>query len=97
MQDRTIRRSQKLQMIETWKQSGLSQKDFCAEHNITFSTFYYWYRIYKSSEKSTDGFLPLAVKDNTDESVNLTGNNGIRLQLPVSDSAVAFVKQLLLS
>jgi transposase-like protein len=96
MQDKTPERSQKLQMIEAWHQSGLSQKQFCLQNNVTHSTFYYWYRVYKSCQKKTEGFVPLTVTRQTDELMTLTGSSGIRLQLPVSSSAAGFVKQLLL-
>lgn len=97
MQDKTSARMQKLEMIEAWQQSGLSQKEFCTQNNITHSTFCYWYRVYKSSQKKTDSFVPLTITRQTDELMTLTGSNGIRLQLPISSGAADFVKQLLLS
>ncbi|MBK7097228.1 MAG: helix-turn-helix domain-containing protein [Sphingobacteriales bacterium] len=96
MQDKTSARMQKLEMIEAWQQSGLSQRAFCEKNNITHSTFYYWYRVYKSSEEKTDSFVPLTITRQADELMTLTGSNGIRLQLPISSGAADFVKQLLL-
>lgn len=29
-------------LVEAWEQSGQSQPDFCAQHNITLSKFGYW-------------------------------------------------------
>lgn len=96
MQDKTSARMQKLEMIEAWKQSGLSQRAFCEKNNITYSTFYYWYRVYKSPRKKTDGFVALTITGQTNELMTLTGSNGISLQLPISSGAADFVKQLLL-
>lgn len=39
-------RSRMFEMIERWKQSGLSQKAFCEGHSMKFHQFYYWYKQY---------------------------------------------------
>lgn len=44
MQDKQQQRQQKLAMIEDWQQSGLSQKQYCLQHNIAYHVFYYWYK-----------------------------------------------------
>lgn len=53
--------------IDRWKQSGLSQKDWCERYNISYATFHYWYRRYRNAEASveegTDGFVQLVVRD----------------------------------
>ena len=97
MQDKTAERNQKFQMIRDWQRSSLTQKQYCRENNITHSSFYYWYRVYKTSLGQTDKFLPLTITHPKEKMVTLTGNNGIHLQLPVNTETASFVKQILLS
>ena len=52
-----------LEMVSSWKQSGLSQKAFCEQNNIRYYVFHYWYKRYRdrSSCKPT-GFVQLEVE-----------------------------------
>ena len=56
-------------LIEKWKESGKTQKQFSREHDITYSKFLYWTRKYRQSFRNENGFLPLEVvasnKDST--------------------------------
>jgi len=61
MQNKEQNRQQKLAMITSWQQSGLSQKQYCQEQNIPYHVFYYWYR--QSRDKATvtaRGFVQLS-------------------------------------
>lgn len=51
-------------MIASWKQSGLSQKDYCEQNQIRYHVFHYWYKRYrdKGSGSSEASFIPLIVK-----------------------------------
>ena len=55
---------QMLSMIESWKQSGLSQKAYCEQNNIRYYVFHYWYKRYKDMQvpQQDKGFVPLNVK-----------------------------------
>jgi hypothetical protein len=98
MQDKKVRRTVMFQMISDWQQCGLSQKDYCVANNIAYHVFHYWYGVYRSGQNDTEGFVPVNVTSPTnDNQIVLTGVSGIRLQLPFSDHAVVFIKQLLLS
>lgn len=71
-------RQAKFDIIEKWKQSGLSQKKFYQQQSIPAHVFYYWHKCYrdqhhKPSGKSSGGFIQL-------KSPAFTGN--IELQLP---------------
>lgn len=63
MQNKEQQRQQKLAMIENWQQSGLSQKQYCLQHNIAYHTFYYWYKRYRSisgdNTANKSPFVPL--------------------------------------
>lgn len=54
--------------IIRWQQSGLSQKAWCEENDIAYSSFHYWYRRFRNQQagnkqKSADGFVQLMVED----------------------------------
>lgn len=36
-------------LIEQWKTRGLSQKSFCQQHQIQYSVFHYWYKLYRKA------------------------------------------------
>ena len=53
-----------LQLIERYQASGLQQKEFCQQHEISLSTFQYWlYRRSKSKSRSKgkQAFVPVEV------------------------------------
>lgn len=96
MQDKHERRSQKLQMINQWHQSGLSQKAFCAAHDIGYHVFHYWYGVYRSDKNTSHSFVPVQIKQSVvEQQITVTGINGIQIQFPFTDQSVCFVKQLL--
>ena len=98
MQNKKEHRAQKLQMIDEWQQSGLSQKAYCAANNIAYHVFHYWYGRYRSNQKATDSFLPVKITSpGTDEQIIITGLSGVQLQFGFTDQSVRFIKQLLLS
>ena len=91
-------RAQFLDMIKRWKQSGLSQKVFCADNNIAYHVFHYWYGVYKSEQKASGSFLPVSItRAFPQEHITISGLRGIQLQVPLTDQSVRFIKQLLLS
>ncbi len=71
-------RQAKINLIEQWKQSGLSQKQFYQQQNIPAHVFYYWHKCYrnqqhKSSSSASGGFIPLTTA---------SFGRGIEVQLP---------------
>ena len=42
-----------LALVEQWRDSGQSQKEFCSLQGIKFSTFCYWIRRSKEQHKGT--------------------------------------------
>lgn len=47
--------------IEAWKQSGLSQIDFCKTRSLALSTFQFWRKKISQSSSAPPRFYPLAV------------------------------------
>lgn len=57
-----------LDLIEQWRQSGVSQKAWCIQQNIAYSAFQYWHRRSKKLQhipapESGNEFVQLVVKD----------------------------------
>ncbi len=52
-------------LVELWKVSSLSRKDFCAEHGLTDRKLRYWQeKLSKVKQASNNvNFLPLEVKE----------------------------------
>ena len=68
-------------IIEKWEVSGLTKKEFCKQHNLAPSVFYYWYKKYKSPG-STGGFIPIKIKNTFQESpLEILYPNGVKLKL----------------
>lgn len=74
--------------ISAWKQSGMSQADFCRRHGLNIKIFGYWKR--KLVSKLEDvGFVPVSIKPSHSASLKygsslkiVTGNG---LSVEVSD------------
>ena len=51
-------------VLEKWSASGLSQRRFCEERGISFSTFCYWRRRLRetSASGSATPFIPVEIK-----------------------------------
>ncbi len=64
MQSKEEIRKQKFLMTEAWQQSGLSQKAWCAQQNISYHIFHYWYKQYRAAQSphQSDRFIPLQVQ-----------------------------------
>lgn len=50
--------------IARWQQSGISQKTWCTQNNVAYSSFHYWYRRFRTQHaseerKPTEGFVKL--------------------------------------
>jgi len=48
---------QMLDFVKQWRESGLTQKEFCMEAGIKPGTFSYW--VSRSREAGKKGFIPL--------------------------------------
>ena len=64
MQSKEELRKQKFLMIESWRQSGLSQKAWCSQENISYHIFHYWYRRFRVAQSADKNqrFISLRVQ-----------------------------------
>ena len=81
--------------IEAWKNSGLSQADYCRQHGINANTFSGRYCLYKSQSSSPASLIPVQIKPSIPPAdIVLHHNKGHRLEIPSSQS-VQWIAELL--
>ena len=80
-----------LSLIEQWQESGKPQQLFCQEHDLTYTTFYYWLRRYRRRMDDSN-FLPVEISSGSHIEIRYPG--GVVLQLPV-EVRLSTLKQLL--
>ena len=90
-QERLQREEEMLSLIEQWSESGKTQKVFCQEHDLTYTTFYYWLRRYRRRLEE-NVFLSVEISPGANIEIRYPG--GIILQLPAT-TKLSIVKQLL--
>lgn len=84
-------------IVEQCQNSGLPKKDFCHQHNIPRSQYYYWQKKYREHFRDEEsGFVAVdtdtAVGTKDDIKINLP--NGVSIQLPLHTPPTT-IKQLL--
>jgi transposase-like protein len=90
-QERIKRQEEMLTLIEKWQESGKTQQAFCQEHDLTFTTFYYWLKRYRRGIDESS-FLPLDISSGSN--IEIRYPDGIILQLPAA-TKLSTLKQLL--
>ena len=57
------------QVIEKWKQSGLTQMEYCKDQGIRYHIFHYWYKVYRDEQQAAvqpvSPFVQLQVQQET--------------------------------
>jgi hypothetical protein len=83
-------RQEMFSLIKQWQTSGINQKDFCKQHDLSMHAFYYWLRKYKQTNTSSnDGFLPVEIVppvNDTRGDIQIHYPNGVLITL---DKAVS--------
>lgn len=98
MQNRKEIREQMMAMITNWQSSGLKQHDYCKVNNIATHVFRYWLRVLKVYKTDAGSFLPVKVVSAVSkEQITIIGVSGIKVQIPLTEKSIGFVKQLLLA
>lgn len=71
--------------IQVWKQSGLTQKEFCEQHHVGLSTFQRWRRKLAIQEKpkgsAAVSFLPVGVVGSSESGLTVLLNNRLRIEV----------------
>ena len=84
--------------IETWKQSGLTQKAFCEQQQLGLGSFQRWRGIFMRGEKpeasSAVSFLPVNVTVDKASSLALLIDDQLRIEIPAGFDPVT-LKQVI--
>ena len=99
MQNKEQTREQMWKTIADWRNSGLSQKQFCEQNNLRYHAFHYWYKRYRNTEAASGvevgNFVPVTVNAGSVTSyveVQLADGKKILFHQPVS---VDYLKMLI--
>jgi transposase-like protein len=72
--------------IELWEESGLSQKKYCRQNQLSFSTFKYWLRKYSKEkagqESKSISFIQVHIPKVEDAILPVTDQDGITIIYP---------------
>ena len=69
MKGNEIVREEKFAMIARWGASGMTQKEFCANENVSMNNFQYWLKRYrKRNEEKSGKFIKLSSQENNSSS-----------------------------
>lgn len=80
MQSKEEIQQQMFAHIEQWQQSGLTQKAFCQQVNISYHIFHYWYKRYRTEDsKPVSSFIKLGVSSSIALHTELVLPDGKRL------------------
>lgn len=80
-------------LIEDYRTSGKSQKEFCREFGIKPSTFGYWVRKKRLKEANGNGFIKIDTSSASLETLEICYPNGVMLRLGKQD--IALINQLI--
>ncbi len=85
-------------LIKKWKKSGINQRDFCDQHDLSIPTFHYWLRKYKHIHTSSEnGFVPVEISPATDiikGEIQIHYPNGVLLTLS-EEASISRIKALI--
>ena len=106
---RLQKRERMFALIESYQSSDQTQRDFCLENDINYSTFQFWLRQYRKNNENSEtheerlssgGFVPIKITPSTNRTVQsnfgfqIEYPNGIRILLDAVPD-IALIKELL--
>ncbi|MGF1671026.1 MAG: IS66 family insertion sequence element accessory protein TnpB [Balneolaceae bacterium] len=71
-------------LVEAWRESGKSRKEFCSQRQMKVSTFAYWITRKNKTDHTGQGFLPVDVSVDGERkgSVEIHYPNGFACRRP---------------
>lgn len=88
---RLEKRERMSSLIQSYQSSDQTQKDFCTQNDITYSTFQFWLKKYRENKDTSDkrekrlqsgGFIPVDITGSSEEETTgfqIEYPNGVRL------------------
>lgn len=82
---REVNRRRWFERVTEWKQSGQSQKSYCTQHHLGWSTFQRWHRIFTTEQAFQETkpvtFLPVSVSACQATQLNIVLDNNLRIEI----------------
>jgi hypothetical protein len=69
------------QHFNDWKQSGLSQREYCRQHQLAVSSFGYWRKRLKNHNRPCSKLVPVSIAGTSTIIISLP--SGIRIEAPL--------------
>lgn len=82
------KRAQMLSLVEQWRNSGQSQKEFCQFQGIKLSTLAHWIRISKEARVSS-GFVEVFPTGKAIQKIEVIYPNGVKVNASVDLALVS--------
>ena len=83
--DRAAYEEEMMYHIKSWNQSKQTQKEYCTENNLAYSTFIYWFNKFRRSfSKIDDTFITVNLEGHSQSvpsELELSYPNGVRLRI----------------
>ena len=70
------------QHIEAWRESQLSQRVYCDQNKLSFSSFGYWRKRLQTNKNAEKKLIPVTVMRSL-PSINIYLPTGMRLECPI--------------
>lgn len=71
-----------LEILSTWKSSGLSRQAFCKEHQLPYSVFQYWNRKFNEENKQVESsFIELSNTPSSLPELEILFPSGVKIVL----------------
>jgi hypothetical protein len=87
MAQRTVKSQQMLALVDQWRNSGLTQVEFCRLEGIKPAKFMYWVAQSKRADKpAQSGFTAVAADTRPAASLEVIFPNGVRLRADANAS-----------
>ena len=82
-------------LVAAFHQSGMSQKDFAASHDMSFHKFNYWVRKFRDEALPKNGFVKVKplVSSTDSDFIEICYPNGVVIKAAKSD--ISFIRQLI--
>lgn len=83
--------------IEAWQHSGLTQKDYCHQHDIKIYVFRYWLAKYRNGGTAEEGFVPVVTDPaaaTAGAGIHIRYPSGVEVQLP-AHTPLATIRSLI--
>jgi len=82
-------------LVEQWRASGMTQKQFCKKHQVKLATFGYWNTRYRRRQNEQSGGFVQVASSSSSQDIEIIYPNGVRLSLSSDSGSWSMIGQLI--